>query len=109
MEVTNISPNTSPCWLFRTESIVILADCCLDFSSLINGRHSHKPCPPRLLIPPVNSYVDLYEIDVIIVSNYHSFAGLPWISKSWKEKDWGGIIYCTLPTFEFAKIYLKGR
>ena len=50
-----------------------------------------------LQVPDLKKIIDLQSIDAILISNYHTFTALPWITETGQE--WNGTIYCTKGRF----------
>jgi len=105
MLVSNLSTDVSPCWLLQANECTIMLDCPLNLSPLYQSRFIGKSSAPRFKIVELDRVCDLASIDAILISNYQSFMGLPWLTESGSK--WSGTIYCTKPTLEFARINLK--
>jgi len=104
MLVSNLSNDNQPCWLLQADNVTILLDCPLNYYPLHQARFIGKVDLPRFQVPDLKKIIDLQSIDAILISNYHTFTALPWITETGQE--WNGTIYCTKPTMAFAQIYL---
>ena len=74
------------------------------YTPLYHAKFTGKIHPPRFQIPDLERFFDLESIDAILISNYHTFSALPWLTE--RGCEWNGNIYCTKPTLAFARIYL---
>ena len=79
MYITNVSQNSSPCWLIRTSDVTLLLDCGLDYSPLYQRRFNSKIQPPLFKIPNLDAVCDLSNVDAILVTNYHRYFFLKYI------------------------------
>ena len=105
MLVSNLSSDAAPCWLLQSADCCLMLDFPLNYSPLYQARFIGKSgSAPRFKIPELDRVSDLGAVDAILVSNYQSFMGLPWLTESGEK--WSGTIYCTKPTLEFARINL---
>ena len=83
MLVSNLSTDHSPCWLIQTNEITLMLDYPVSYWPLYQNRFVGKANQvPRFKTPDLDRVADLTGVDAIIVSNYQSFMGLPWLTES---------------------------
>ena len=68
---------------------------------LHQARFIGKVDLPRFQVPDLKKIIDLQSIDAILISNYHTFTALPWITETGQE--WNGTIYCTKDWFRNSR------
>ena len=71
--------------------------CFFSYYPLHQARFIGKVDLPRFQVPDLKKIINLQSIDAILISNYHTFTALPWITETGQE--WNGTIYCTKVRF----------
>ena len=74
---------------------------CFSYYPLHQARFIGKVDLPRFQVPDLKKIIDLQSIDAILISNYHTFTALPWITETGQE--WNGTIYCTKGWFRNSR------
>lgn len=123
-----------PCYVLRLKDVCIMLDCGLDVSSLSfflpcslvsnNLNLSLKPftvsgttlqglkvCDggvfvdgvPEFSVPDTNM-LDMSEVDVVLLSNYHCMLALPYVTQC---LGFRGLILCTEPTMHIGRLYME--
>ena len=106
MLVSNLSTDNSPCWLIQTNEITLMLDFPLSYWPLYQNRFVGKANQvPRFKTPDLDRVADLTGVDAIIISNYQSFMGLPWLTESGKVHFLGKALSDRMSLFQkIAKI-----
>uniref|UniRef100_A0A3B5AV99 Integrator complex subunit 9 n=1 Tax=Stegastes partitus TaxID=144197 RepID=A0A3B5AV99_9TELE len=107
---------TLPCNVLKFKSTTIMLDCGLDTTSVLNFLPLPLVHSPRLSKLPgwvskdgtINlekrELLDLSNIDVILISNYHCMMALPYITE---HTGFTGTVYATEPTLQIGRLLME--